>query len=130
MTTSESVPTADTALAETLRALRCDLEPRSSEDDGAWRWRVRRRLAGVRDALQAEAQMSSEGWLAARSEARHREREPLLRRVAGLGDRALDAPAGELRTALVRLAGDLDHHDQRRRDLAYDAVEMELGGSE
>jgi hypothetical protein len=54
-----------------------------------------------------------------------RERDALLARVAAL--RATPSASHE---ALHRLAVDVDHHLQRRRDLAWDDVELELGGSE
>lgn len=54
-----------------------------------------------------------------------RERDHLLARVAALREDPSASP-----DALHRLAVDVDHHLQRRRDLAWDDVELELGGSE
>ncbi|GAA1477578.1 hypothetical protein GCM10009623_20240 [Nocardioides aestuarii] len=53
-----------------------------------------------------------------------RERDALLARLAAVreGDSSPEA--------LRRLGTDVDHHLQRGRDLAWDDVELELGGSE
>lgn len=70
-------------------------------------------------------------WLQARRAHVARERTVLLDRV-GLqrsqvqGSRDLDRLAHDLR----RFAEDLRHHLQHVRDLAYDEVEYEVGGSE
>lgn len=101
---------------------------------GNWRWVVRQRLAALRDALAAEGTEGSEGgdaWLAARSGTVLRDRNRLLTRVGHLGPAILetddlDATRAELR----RLVADVHHHVQRRHDLAYDDVGIELGGSE
>ena len=48
-------------------------------------------------------------------------------------DKSLDVEASDLeavRTHLLRLIPDLHHHQQRMNDLVYDAVGMDVGGSE
>ena len=48
-----------------------------------------------------------------------------------LGPQVLESPdVAEVREALLRLLADIDRHFQKLRDLAYDDVEMEFGGSE
>lgn len=129
-TTSLRTGARPPGLAETVTALRASLQP-TDVADGPWRWRVRRQLGAVRDALIAEGAASHDAGLAARSRRADRSRHPLLRQVGLLAGRLLeDADPAPLRRDLDRLATDLDHHAQRRRDLAYDEVEMELGGSE
>lgn len=98
---------------------------------GRWRWAVRQRMAGVRDALVNESDQVSDGWLAARSGTILRERNALVARLSGLGPALLESPdVAQVRVDLLRLAGDISHHCQRRHDLAYDEVALELGGSE
>lgn len=98
---------------------------------GHWRWAVRQRMAGVRDALATESDHPADGWLAARGIAVVRERNALLERLAALGPAVLESPDLErVREDLKRLAVDINHHRQRLHDLAYDEVELELGGSE
>ena len=97
----------------------------------AIRWLVRHRMAGVRDALAVEGSRGGDAWLAAREQTLHRERSALLRRLAALGPRVLDAPDVEgVRAELLRLVGDLERHRQHLNDLVYDSVTLELGGSE
>jgi len=96
-----------------------------------WRWLVRHRMSGVKDALTAEMSRGGDAWLAAREVALVRERDALLRRIAALGPLVSDAPDIEsVRRDLGRLVVDLEHHRQRLNDLVYDAVSLELGGSE
>jgi hypothetical protein len=96
-----------------------------------WRWQVRQRMATLRDALVEEGEYSPDGWLAARSVAILRERNVLLRRLGQLGPAVLEDPdVDAVRSDLKRLAADISHHCQRLHDLAYDEVELELGGSE
>ena len=98
---------------------------------GNWRWVVRQRMAGVRDSLVAEGEHWSDGWLAARSGAILRERNTLLARLAAMGPAVLEsAEVDRIRVDLKRLLVDIAHHVQRLHDLAYDEVELELGGSE
>ena len=98
---------------------------------GRWRWTVRQRLAGVRDALVDEGDHGADGWLAARGLTILRERTALLARLSDLGPAVLEDPdVSQVRIDLKRLAVDISHHVQRLHDLAYDEVELELGGSE
>ncbi|MGZ4460745.1 MAG: hypothetical protein ACXVW2_17740 [Nocardioidaceae bacterium] len=96
-----------------------------------WRWLVRHRMAGVKEALTAEQGRDTDGWLAAREGTLHREAAGLLNRLTELGPQVLSAPDVEpVRRDLHRLLVDLEHHRQRVNDLVYDAVSLELGGSE
>lgn len=98
---------------------------------GNWRWVVRQRMAAVRDALVGETAGSEDGWLAARGGSAFRERNALLSRLAILAPRVLETPDPEAtRLELKRLVVDIRRHLQRLNDLAYDEVELELGGSE
>ncbi|MFC6285454.1 hypothetical protein ACFP3Q_05925 [Nocardioides sp. GCM10027113] len=97
----------------------------------SWRWQVRRLLGELRDALGSEGDAATDGWLAARSVTLLRERDLLLGRLGRLGPVVLQSPdvAGICRE-LRRLTTDIGHYCQRLHDLAYDEVELELGGSE
>lgn len=98
---------------------------------GSWRWSVRQQMAGVRDALLAEAEYADEGWLVARTGSVLRERTALLGRLSALGTPVLESDdVDAVCTELDRLLVDLGRHAQRLHDLAYDEVELELGGSE
>jgi hypothetical protein len=96
-----------------------------------WRWLVRHRMAGVKDALNREHTRDGDAWLAPRQMNLTRERDSLLKRLSDLGPTVLDAPDIEpVRRELKRLVHDLEHHRQRLNDLVYDTVSLELGGSE
>lgn len=98
---------------------------------GNWRWTVRQRLAAVREALSQENAQAADGWLAARESSVLKERNGLLLRLGRMGPEVLEAHDVEkVRRELRRLLVDLQHHVQRLHDLAYDEVELELGGSE
>jgi hypothetical protein len=101
---------------------------------GSWRWTMRQRMTTVRDALLEEVppdDADGDGWLAARGGTAFRERNALLMRLGALGSRVLEDPdVGGVRAEVARLVADITHHVQRVNDLAYDAVEIELGGSE
>ena len=88
-------------------------------------------MTAVRDALVGEAAGSDDGWLAARGGSAFRERNALLSRLSVLGPLVLETPDVEAtRIELKRLVVDIGRHMQRLHDLAYDEVEMEIGGSE
>ena len=111
--------------------LALDAPRQSGVAHGNWRWVVRQRLGAVRDALIAEGDHSQDGWLAARGGNIIRERNALLTRVSALGPTVLESPdADEIRIELRRLLREIVRHVQRMHDLAYDEVEIELGGSE
>jgi len=96
-----------------------------------WRRLAQGHLVDLRSALSAEADPAADGWLAARSGGLLRERDALVARSAGLLGSVLGAPDVErVRSDLRRFLEDVAHHLQRRHDLAYDSVELELGGSE
>jgi hypothetical protein len=98
---------------------------------GNWRWVVRQHLAGLREALVSEMEQPLDGWLAARGGTVLRERNALVHRLSKLGPDVLDSPEVEaVRVEIKRLVADVSHYVQRLHDLAYDAVELELGGSE
>ncbi len=98
---------------------------------GNWRWVVRQRMGVVRDELLGEKAGSKDGWLAARGGAAFRERNALLSRLSELSTQVLETPDVEAtRIELKRLLVDVNRHMQRLNDIAYDEVEMEIGGSE
>ncbi|MGN6251457.1 MAG: hypothetical protein ACTHNS_06555 [Marmoricola sp.] len=97
--------------------------------DELWRDVLHRRLTAVREALAEEAPLLRDGWLNARDVARERDRCRLLERVRSLTT-GVPAPGAASSRELHRLGADLEHYRQRLHDLAYDAVGLELGGSE
>lgn len=98
---------------------------------GNWRWTVRQRLSAVRDGLALESARATEGWLVAREGSVLRERTALMSRLSALGPAVLQASdVSMVREELRRVVRDISHHRQRLHDLAYDEVELELGGSE
>lgn len=102
----------------------------SPADDG-WAWRVRQRMVALREALVTDPGGWPDGWLAARAGRMARHRDLLLARVRDLGREVVvsgDTP--RVRAELLRLITDIEHHQQRLNDLVWDAVELELGGSE
>ena len=108
-----------------------DAPPQDRVRLGTWRWAVRQHMTGVRDALVSEGNQATDGWLAARTGAALRERNALLTRMSTLGPAVLESPdVGPVTEELKRLATDIAHHCQKLHDLAYDEVEIELGGSE
>jgi hypothetical protein len=101
------------------------------DNAGAWRWSVRRQLVPVRDRLLREHPDRREAWLSARATRALRERDELLARLNGLTAQVMVAPdLPDLAGRLNRLLVDIEHHHQRVHDLAYDDVELEIGGSE
>jgi hypothetical protein len=100
-------------------------------DAGAWRWNVRRQLVPVREGLAREHSHRRNAWLSARASQVLRERDLLLARLNDLSSQVLIATDVEAVAAqLSRLLVDIEHHAQRLHDLAYDDVELEIGGSE
>jgi len=122
-------PREMTGLEHALTGLRQALDaPRRHR---VWRWLVRHRLEGVRDALAGELSMEGDVALAAREQTLQRERTVLLGRLAVLSASVLDEPDVEtVRDELRRLVAAAERYRQRLNDLAYDSVSMELGGSE
>jgi hypothetical protein len=118
-----------TATMSTLGDL---LRPVPARDNvGAWRWTVRRRLVPVRDRLLREHPSRREAWLSARHTRALRERDDLLTRLDVLSSQLLVAPdVDAVAGQLSRLLADIERHAQRVHDLAYDDVELEIGGSE
>lgn len=125
--------TVSSAMNAALQGLTIALEAprREGASLGSWRWTVRQRMATVRDALLEESGDSNDGWLAARGGAAFRERNLLLGRLGALGARVLEEPdVAAVRAEVARLVADVTRHVQKVNDIAYDEVEMELGGSE
>lgn len=125
---------ASATLAMALRGLSAANEAARREGAGlgSWRWTMRQRIGAVREALLEEtSETTGDGWLAARGGAAFRERNALLMRLGTLGTRVLeDADVGAVRAEVARLVVDVQHHVQRVNDLAYDEVELELGGGD
>lgn len=122
-----------TAAAAVLHRLHQAVEsPRAhGPQTGTWRWTVRQQMAGVRDLLVTEDDHHENTWLAARGGSVLRERNSLLGRLSTLGPQVLESEEiDEVRAELRRLISDIQRHIQRLHDLAYDEVEMEIGGSE
>lgn len=108
-----------------------DAPPAEGSALAQWRWTVRKRMATVRDALLEETAHGDDAWLVARGGTMIRERNTLLRRLGALGAPVLEnGDLESVRSELARLVTDISHHVQRLHDLAYDEVELELGGSE
>lgn len=81
--------------------------------------------------LVLESEHPDDAWLSARRGVVLRERRALLARLGELEPDVLQGPDLEdVRAQGLRLLTDINHHLQRLRDLAYDDVELELGGSE
>ncbi len=120
---------AATALSELHRAL--DSPRGSGVAAGNWRWTVRQQMRAVRAVLMRESEHPDDAWLSARRGTALRERQTLLARIGELEPEVLQCPdLEEVRNQGLRLLTDINHHLQRLRDLAYDDVELELGGSE
>ncbi len=120
---------AATALTELHRAL--DAPREGSVVSGNWRWTVRQQMKAVRAVLMLESEHPDDAWLSARRGTALRERRALLARIGELEPEVLQGTDLEgVRNQGLRLLTDINHHLQRLRDLAYDDVELELGGSE
>ncbi len=130
------MPPTRTGVHTALRGLHDALEaphPPGTPHETATRWRhsVRARMKSLRDCLDQESSPPDESWLTPRSTVVLRERDRLLGRMSALSPQV--KRSGELdtvRAELKRLLVDISHHVQRFHDLAYDDVELELGGSE
>jgi hypothetical protein len=118
-----------TAVTATLADL---LRPGRARDNlGAWRWSVRRRLVPVRDQLLREHPVRGEAWLSARATRTLRERDELIARLNSVaGEVLVTEQVDDLVDQLSRLLADIVRHHQRVDDLAWDDVELEIGGSE
>lgn len=130
---TKTTPRMATGMSSALQSLSraLDAPHQRGVPVGNWRWVVRQRMASVRDHLVSEGEHPDDGWLAARGGAALRERNTLLCRLSALGPQVLESPElGAVRIELKRLVVDVAHHVQRLHDLAYDEVELELGGSE
>jgi hypothetical protein len=118
-----------TALQALDQAL--DAPRRPGVQVGNWRWVVRQRMSAVRDSLVHEVRTPDDSWLAARGGSAFRQRNALMARLNALAPQVLEHPDVEtVRLEMKRLLGDIARHLQRLHDLAYDDVELELGGSE
>jgi hypothetical protein len=118
-----------TGLEHAIQGLRQALDtPRRQH---TWRWLVRNRVAGVKEALLTERSRGGDAWLAAREQTLYRERDRLVRRLVELGPQVLEAADVDgVREELLRVVTALEHYRQRLNDLVYDSVSLELGGSE
>jgi hypothetical protein len=97
----------------------------------SWGHIVRQRTEQVADALTAESPVAVESWLVARVGHLDRERNRLLTRLSVLGSTLADTTdLDQVRDSLCRLMRDVRHHHQRVNDLAYDALALDVGGSE
>ena len=121
-----------TAMQTALRGLNQALDaPRVNGALEPWRLSVKECMANLRDCLSREAAVADDGWLADRSRMMQRERRALLGRMSALRIRMEQSfDIDTLRMEIKRLLLDVSHHVQRLHDLAYDDVEMEIGGSE
>jgi hypothetical protein len=96
-----------------------------------WRWLVRNRISTVKEALRTDRTHGGDAWLAAREMSLQRERTELLRELAHVGPVVLHHDDIEhVHAVLCRLVSRLERYRQRVHDLVYDAVSLELGGSE
>lgn len=96
-----------------------------------WRQLVGERLRTVDEQLRAERAVAQESWLTPRALHLHHERKRLLSRLAVLVATVAESPDLEaVRGAVHRFVQDVEHHHQRVGDLAYDALAMDVGGSE
>jgi acyl dehydratase len=97
----------------------------------SWGHIVRQRARQVADALISENPVAVDSWLAARVSHLERERNRLLTRLSVLGSLVSESTDPEsVRESFRRLVLDVRHHHQRLNDLAYDAIALDVGGSE
>ena len=96
-----------------------------------WRWLVRHRMAGVKDALAAEGMRDGEAWLAARELTLQRERTSLLHRLSTLGPRVLEEPDVEfVRSDLQRLVSGVIRGCNAERCTAREGEDRDNGGGQ
>lgn len=108
------------------QALQSPARPQAS-----WSHIVRHRTQRVAEALTAESPVAVDSWLSARAGHLERERNRLLSRLSVLRSLLVDtADLEPVRESLRRLALDTRHHHQRVTDLTYDALALDVGGSE
>lgn len=94
-----------------------------------WLWQVRQQLFALREELASDRVRSFDGWLTAKATSTDRTRRQIMARISVV--LAKDFP--DTNTAHLigtRILHDLEHFQQRVSDLSYDAVALELGGSE
>jgi hypothetical protein len=97
----------------------------------SWRYLVKQRLTWVEAALAADGTDDAEPWLQPRRDRLRRERTQLRSRTSLLAGTICETlELEQARRSLARLVQDLQHYQQRVNDLAYDAVDMDVGGSE
>lgn len=97
----------------------------------SWRYLIKQRLTWVDAALAADNHHDADPWLHPRLDRLDRERSLLQGRTSVLAATICDAvDLQPVRESLSRLVHDLEHYQQRVNDLAYDAVDMDVGGSE
>lgn len=98
----------------------------------SWGHLVRQRVGDVEDALTQESPVALDPWLTARAGHLDRERSRLLTRLSVLRSRLEEVGLDmePLRDSLTRLLLDVRHHHQRVNDLTYDALSLDVGGSE
>ena len=96
-----------------------------------WRWLVRNRVSTVKEALRTDRAHGGDAWLAAREMSLQRERSELLRALARVGPVVLHHRDIEhVHVEMCQIVARLERYRQRVHDLVYDAVSLELGGSE
>jgi hypothetical protein len=97
----------------------------------SWGHIVRLRAARVAEVLTAESPVAVDSWLAARVGHLDRERNRLLTRLTVLATMLGESSEIEsVRDSFNRLVLDVRHHHQRVNDLTYDALALDVGGSE
>jgi hypothetical protein len=97
----------------------------------SWGHLIRHRTREVADALTAESPVAVDSWLSARAGCLERERNRLLSRLSVLGATLTESSdLDPVRDSLRRLVHDVRHHHQRVTDLTYDALALDVGGSE
>jgi hypothetical protein len=97
----------------------------------SWRHIVRQRADEVAAVLTCESPVAVDSWLAARVSRLERERNRLLARLTVLARLLGEGSDPEsVRERFHRLVLDIRHHHQRLNDLAYDALALDVGGSE